>query len=177
MENSDLDLDRLFDRALGSELPSAAGSQRAQESAANLRGLPERGLEFFCRGDYPRSLAELEGAAAAGHPAARALHSAATDLLAGHVSGGIRGCVQALRSSPAHADLYHALGVLLLRAGNRGKARTVFLRGLALAPRHPRLRESLRALGVRRLPVLSSLHRSHPLNRLLGMLRARVFSG
>jgi hypothetical protein len=48
------------------------------------------------------------------------------------------------------------------------------MRGLKIKPRHPGLVEALRRLGFRQRPVITFLPRSHPVNQMLGSLRASL---
>ena len=53
------------------------------------------------------------------------------------------------------------------------QAYQAFLRGLRLQRDHKRLRREIRALGIRRRPVLRFLGRANPINVFLGRLRSR----
>ena len=71
-------------------------------------------------------------------------------------------------------DLYAALGVLLVKSHRRAQAFAVFNKGLKVDPHHRALNNHLRGMGQRRRPVLAFLERTHPANRALGLIRARL---
>ena len=59
-------------------------------------------------------------------------------------------------------------------AGRAQEAIQVLEKGLVSAGRDFRIRRALEKMGMRREPVLTFLHRSHPLNRTLGKWRHRL---
>lgn len=76
-------------------------------------------------------------------------------------------------SEPGDVCHYLNLGRVLLLAGRRSAAIDVFREGLHLG-RDERIVKELEGLGTRRSPVVESLHRGHPLNKWLGMIRDRL---
>ena len=66
-------------------------------------------------------------------------------------------CREALGMKHNHAQLYLNLAEVYYQAGRTSEAIT-----------------TLEKIGVRRMPVLTFLHRSHPVNRTLGRLRHRL---
>lgn len=178
------EFDRLF-HAILSEADGGCGDRRGGSARAGAdRQEAERREEcirmavaLFHRGEYARCLSllsDLKGGAE-DDPRVVAFRGACRALTGGRVRAGIECCVQALRQAFYIPDLYCALGVVLLRAGDRAKAFAAFQRGLRIDPRHPALRKRVREMGVRRRPPLRFLRRSHPANRVLGMMRARLF--
>jgi predicted Zn-dependent protease len=85
-------------------------------------------------------------------------------------------CREAVGMKHNHAQLYLNLAEVYLQAGRTAEAIVTLERGLVSAGRDFRIRRALEKIGMRREPVLSFLHRSHPLNRTLGRLRHR-FNG
>jgi len=81
-------------------------------------------------------------------------------------------CATAVHVEPSDPDHHLNLGRVHLRMGNRERAFESFVRGLRVDRRHRGLIEAIGALGFRRRPVLAFLGRRHPLNRMLGQLRA-----
>jgi hypothetical protein len=75
-----------------------------------------------------------------------------------------------------HAQLYLNLAEVYHQAGRTSEAIETLEKGLVSAGRDFRIRRALERIGMRRSPVLTFLHRSHPVNRTLGRLRHR-FSG
>ncbi|HKS83469.1 MAG TPA: tetratricopeptide repeat protein [Candidatus Acidoferrales bacterium] len=83
-------------------------------------------------------------------------------------------CQEAVGMRRNHAQLYLNLAEVYLQAGRTSEAINTLERGLISAGRDFRIRRALEKIGMRRPPVLSFLHRSHPLNRTLGRLRHRL---
>jgi Flp pilus assembly protein TadD len=82
-------------------------------------------------------------------------------------------CRQALEIRHNHPQLYLNLAEVYETAGRLEDAVQVLERGLLSTGRDARIRRALNRCGVRRNPMLSFLHRSHPMNRLLGKWRHR----
>lgn len=174
------DFDRLFDSLVGaapSETPGDPERAAGPQPVANdMERKVARAMALFHRGDYARCYALLQACGPDGRrdPRVPAFQAASRALVNGRVHEGLDACVQAIRGAFYIPDLYCALGVLLLRAGQRAKAHAALQRGLRLDPRHPGLRARLREMGERRDPMLTVLGRSHPVNRLLGRIRASL---
>jgi tetratricopeptide (TPR) repeat protein len=83
-------------------------------------------------------------------------------------------CREALGMKVNHAQLYLNLAEVYQQAGRTGEAIDTLEKGLVSAGRDFRIRRALERIGVRRSPVLTFLHRSHPMNRTLGRLRHRM---
>jgi tetratricopeptide (TPR) repeat protein len=83
-------------------------------------------------------------------------------------------CLEALRIRRNHPQLYLNLAEVYQNAGRPQEAIEVLDKGLALAGRDFRIRRAREQLGARRQPMLPSLSRSHPLNRILGKWRHRL---
>jgi tetratricopeptide (TPR) repeat protein len=82
-------------------------------------------------------------------------------------------CQEALGMKHNHAQLYLNLAEVYHQAGRTPDAITTLEKGMMSSGRDFRLRRALEKLGVRREPVFTFLHRSHPLNRTLGKWRHR----
>ena len=171
------DFDLMFDSLVGqapaqtpASLPSPQGPGQAEEEQIS------RAVALFHRGDYARCQALLQECEAGGSRdvRVRAFLAASRSMGNGRVRDGVVACLEAIRGAFYIPDLYCALGVLLLRAGDRAKAHAAFLRGLRLDPHHPGLNARLREMGQRRAPVLGFLHRANPANRVLGRMRAHL---
>lgn len=85
-------------------------------------------------------------------------------------------CQEALGMRHNHAQLYLNLAEVYQRSGRPQDAIAVLEKGLVSAGRDFRIRRALEKIGTRREPVLSFLHRGHPLNVTLGKWRHR-FTG
>ena len=85
-------------------------------------------------------------------------------------------CDTAVRMKRNQAQLYLNLAEVYHQAGRTGDAIDTLEKGLVSAGRDFRIRRALEKIGLRRSPVLTFLHRSHPVNRALGRWRHR-FTG
>lgn len=83
-------------------------------------------------------------------------------------------CQEALGMKVNHAQLYLNLAEVYYQAGRTTDAIQTLEKGMVSAGRDFRIRRALEKIGVRRSPVLSFLHRSHPMNRTLGRWRHRM---
>jgi len=83
-------------------------------------------------------------------------------------------CQEAIAIRHNHAQLYLNLAEVYHSAGRSQEAISVLEKGLVSAGRDFRIRRALEKMGNRREPVLTFLHRSHPLNRTLGRWRHRL---
>jgi tetratricopeptide (TPR) repeat protein len=86
----------------------------------------------------------------------------------------IRACRTAAQKDFFNPDLQLNLGRVYLLAGRITPALAAFERGLNLCPDHPALRSEMNRIDRRRNPIVRSLPRNHPLNLMLGRLRART---
>jgi len=82
-------------------------------------------------------------------------------------------CQEALGMRHNHAQLYLNLAEIYQQAGRTQEAIATLEKGLVSAGRDFRIRRALQRIGTRREPMLTFLHRSHPLNRTLGKWRHR----
>jgi len=85
-------------------------------------------------------------------------------------------CQEALGMRHNHAQLYLNLAEVYQQCGRTQDAIDTLEKGLVSAGRDFRIRRALQKIGTRRDPMLSFLHRSHPVNRTLGKWRHR-FAG
>jgi Flp pilus assembly protein TadD len=83
-------------------------------------------------------------------------------------------CREAVGMKHNHAQLYLNLAEVYLHAGRMAEAVATLEKGMVSAGRDFRIRRALEKMGLRREPILSFLHRSHPLNRALGRWRHRL---
>ena len=92
----------------------------------------------------------------------------------GQVRQGVELCEAALAASPHPCSVELNAARTYVKAGRKADAMRCLQAGLALAPADAALAAELRRLGVRLPPVLAWLPRSSGLNRLLGLLAARL---
>ena len=85
-------------------------------------------------------------------------------------------CLEALGMRHNHAQLYLNLAEVYQQCGRTQDAIDTLEKGLVSAGRDFRIQRALQKIGTRRDPMLSFLHRSHPVNRTLGKWRHR-FAG
>jgi len=83
-------------------------------------------------------------------------------------------CREALEIKCNHAQLYLNLAEVYRQEGRDGDAIKTLRKGFISAGQDMRIRKALEKIGGRRPPILASLGRRHPLNRLLGKLRHRM---
>jgi Flp pilus assembly protein TadD len=83
-------------------------------------------------------------------------------------------CQEAIGVKCNHAQLYLNLAEVYYQSGRTSEAIATLEKGMISAGRDFRIRRALEKIGVRRGPVVSFLHRSHPVNRALGRLRHRL---
>lgn len=138
-----------------------------------------KGLDAAARGDFLEALAYFEASV---HLARRHGDSAVPmkylsyygwclAMSSNRLDEALSVCEAAARAEFYDPELRLNLGRVYLRAGDRGLAFGTFVSGLRLSPDHRELRREIRRLGLRRLPVVQFLSRSHPVNRILGLWR------
>lgn len=79
----------------------------------------------------------------------------------------------ALTDEPWNSTHYLNLGRIYLLAGRRQDAIRTFRDGL-LHENNPSIKEELARLGTRKYPVIASLPREHPVNKLVGKIFTRL---
>jgi predicted Zn-dependent protease len=151
----------------GTPAPADAGVVEFKECLRRLRdGHPVEALSFARR--------------ALGSEPKNPFYLSYTGLLAAMAEKRYRDgemlCREALGLKCNHAQLYLNLADVYQQAGRTGEAIETLEKGMVSAGRDLRIRRALQRLGLRRDPVVTFLHRAHPVNRALGRLRHR-FSG
>ncbi len=145
-----------------------------------LDAVYERGLKRCREGEWKEGLVDLGWLA--NHRRSRDLPALCFSYLGyglaryrGQVRNGIRLCKHAVKLEFYQPEGYLNLArAALLADQSRHEAAAAVLRGLAIDPDHPELRQLQRTLGIRRPPVLPFLARRNPANRLLGWIRYQV---
>ena len=87
---------------------------------------------------------------------------------------GVALCQEALGMRHNHAQLYLNLAEVYQQSGQTQEAIDVLEKGLTSTGRDVKIRRALKKFGERREPALPFLHRSHPMNRILGKWRHRL---
>lgn len=93
-------------------------------------------------------------------------------LSAGPGAEAVHACETAVAREPGNPDLHENLARVLLLAGERARGLQVAARGAVLDQEHAGLRSLLQGSERRARPALRFLTRDHPVNRVLGRLRA-----
>ena len=82
-------------------------------------------------------------------------------------------CEESLDKDPGNSVHYLNLGRVYTMAGQREKAINVFRQGLQFENADDIVRE-LVTLGTRKPPVIQSLNREHPLNKICGIMMKKL---
>ena len=91
----------------------------------------------------------------------------------GQFAEAIRLCEEALDRDPGNYVHYLNLGRVYILAGQRDKAINVLRQGLQFENADDIVRE-LVSLGTRKPPVIQSLNREHPLNKICGIMMKKL---
>lgn len=83
-------------------------------------------------------------------------------------------CELAVKEGANDPEVYLNLARLHACTGSRARAIDTLRRGLRIDPNNPGLQLELSQLNRRSPPMVKSLERKHPLNRYLGLTRARI---
>ena len=139
----------------------------------------KKGLEAVARGEFLEALVlfeaciEMESHGGTDLPiTAMSYYGLCLSLVSDRLAEARDICEAAVEAAPGDPDLYLNLGRVCQRQDDRAHAFRTYIRGLRIDPRHPALVEAVRRLGFRRRPVLGFLPRHHPVNRVLGSIRA-----
>ncbi len=142
------------------------------------RAILEKGLERCRRGEWALGLRDLIRAAEGRRRLGQmpSLYYSylgyAMAVQERRVKEGLRLCRHAVKAEFFQPDNYLNLARTCLLAKRRREASQAVARGLAIAADHPELLALQEKLGNRRLPVVRSLHRRNPVNKLLGRIRS-----
>lgn len=79
-------------------------------------------------------------------------------------------CVKAVKSEFYTPEVYVNLGRILAKSGRKAVAFRAYRKGLAIDGTHRGLIREMKAMGLRRRPLIAFLSRDNPVNRSLGML-------
>lgn len=90
-----------------------------------------------------------------------------------NVRKGVELCLAAINKESSNPIHYLNLGRIHLLSGDKDKAFSTFRKGLKMG-RDKRIMRYLRAMGIRKSPVIASLARDHAINKLLGKIFSRL---
>jgi tetratricopeptide (TPR) repeat protein len=138
--------------------------------AVEHQELYARGSEAVENGDTRRGLECLEKAyLAAPDPLIASYYAVCLAKQRRQTDRALELCAEAMEDDPGNSLHYLNLGRVFLASGMKREAIKAFRDGL-LYGREPRISRELEKLGWRDLPVIPSLGREHPLNRVLGKI-------
>lgn len=143
-----------------------------------IGGLLQEGIDWFGRGDLEQAHGCFQRAhrRRSSDPLALSWYGLTLILVERNTALGLRYCEESVRRGGATVPVaWLNLGRAYRALGHRVAAVRALVRGKELDPDNEDVKEELRRLGIRRPPVLPFLARAHPLNRLLGGLRHRLF--
>jgi tetratricopeptide (TPR) repeat protein len=129
-----------------------------------------RGRDHLERGEMQPALDQFRAAHQVdrANPRYRSFYGLGLALVERRFDRALELCRSAAKEEFFNPELYHNLARVHLAFGFKAEAIRYLRRGLMIDPGNAAMQEQLRALGVRRRPVLTFLPRRHPLNRLLG---------
>jgi tetratricopeptide (TPR) repeat protein len=131
-----------------------------------------RGRELLAMGregealDHFRTAHQLD----ASNPRYRSFFGLGLGLVERRFDRALELCRSAAKEEFFNPELYHNLSRVHLAFGFKAEAIRYLRRGLMIDPASAPMSADLKALGVRRRPMLSFLPRRHPANRLLGRI-------
>jgi uncharacterized protein HemY len=139
-----------------------------------LDNLTNKGIDALEKG-YIQSAQVLLGQVAEQHntPVVRSYLAYCAAKSQGRVQEAMKICRESIRNDPKDPAQFLLLGRLYLMVNEKEKAMLAFREGIRVGS-DPRILAEMNKLGQRKPAVIPSLKRSHPLNRLLGKLFARL---
>jgi len=144
------------------------GGQDAQTTMAELA------MAYAKERQYDEALRYFQKIEIRLSPEARSYYGLALAMRRPQLEDAVRYCREAVDQDPLRGDLYYNLGQVYLACGEKQRAVRAFLQGLEAQPRHTRLAEAVKSLGVRQRPAVPVLHRANPVNKCLGWVRHRI---
>ena len=145
--------------------PTDSGMSDFKECLKRLRdGYPEKALSHI------QSALEMDPK----NPFYLSYSGLLTALAEKRFADAERLCLEALGMRHNHPQMYLNLAEVYQAAGRSQEAVEILEKGLISTGRDRMVRRALEECGRRRPPVLPFLHRSHPMNRILGKWRHRL---
>ena len=151
------------------------------ESDAHLHAL-DRAVQQTRAGLYLKAIERFEAALESGmadlteakRQGLMSYYGLCVAMVWGRTAQPLAWCRAAVSDGQAHADLYHNLAMVLLRAGRRLEAIQALEKGARVDPDHGGIQATFQRLTRRRRPPIPFLGRRHFLNRSLGLLLHRA---
>lgn len=174
----------LIDKPAASCGPSARSEQSPESPDARnpadcaagsvATDLCSKGIRLHDEGHLIAALSCLEKALQSRPtPLARSYLGVCIAAERGQVSRGIALCEEAIAADPDNPVHHLNLARILIRTGRKSEALAALRRGPGSGERSE-IRTLLGQMGSRRQPLFPSLPRSHPLNRILGLILVRL---
>jgi len=133
-----------------------------------------KGVDALAREEWPTALACFERATTLlDIPVHASFLGLCLAKERGQVRKAVALCTEAIEREPGNSLHYLNLGKIYLLQGDRPEAIRMFRKGLEHGVDEQIVAE-LNKLGARRPPPLPFLHRSHPLNKYLGIILGRL---
>lgn len=133
-----------------------------------------RGMAAFEKYDFAASLAILEQLPPfARPPLALSAMARCIAETRGEYKVAANLCHEAIKKDPKNTEHYFHQGRILILAGRKKDAIWVFRMGLRHS-KHKGIIDALGELGIRRPPPIQFLERSNPVNKMLGIIMARL---
>jgi tetratricopeptide (TPR) repeat protein len=153
-------------RSSNEQTTEQAGKQAAQSTVAELAVAYAKERQYDEALRYFQKISDLS-------PEARSYYGLSLAMRRQQLADAVRYCREAVDREPIRGDWYLNLGKVYLACGEKQRAVRAFARGLQAEPRHARLTEAIKRLGIRQRSAIRFLPRTHPINKYLGWLRAR----
>ncbi|MBI3610403.1 MAG: tetratricopeptide repeat protein [Nitrospirae bacterium] len=90
------------------------------------------------------------------------------------IQEAIAHCTRAIKKEFYHPGFYVNLARVYLKANRRSDAIKVLYKGLKIDSQDPVILSEIRKLGVRRKQIVGFLERGHPINKVIGVVTARL---
>lgn len=98
-----------------------------------------------------------------------------TGIVSHNYQHGIELCSEAIKKEFFHPEFYLNLGRLYFAVDNRHMAIKTFRRGLQIDKTDEAIKNELKEMGMRKMPVFSFLKRENPVNKLVGKIRTLFY--
>ena len=133
-----------------------------------------KGIRLYDEGHRIAALSCFEKSLQAGPtPLARSYLGVCIAAERGQVNRGIALCGEAIAAEPGNPVHHLNLARILIRVGRKSEALAA-LRRVPAAGEQPAIRALFEQIGARRPPLFPALSRSHPLNRIPGLILVRL---
>ncbi len=145
-----------------------------EHGAMKEEGLFEKGLALFEAGNGLAALSFFERACSQQeNPVIQSYLAVCIAGERGQISEAVRLCEQAISQEPDNPVIYLNLGRVYLKSGNKLKSLEILRKGMS-AGDNVEIRMLLEKIGNRKPPPFPFLDRSNVLNKVAGLILARL---